>query len=89
MANKITPLFNHILIKPVEKKSVLASQSINFCDYGEVIKFGPECPTNLIEVGDVIAYTVWGLNHIEIDGTKHFLVPYDSRFILGLVTLSE
>lgn len=84
--DKIEPLFNHILIKPAEKKHLLVSQQKNFCDYGTVIAVGPDVKT--IKVDDIIGYTVWGLNHIELNGTKHFLVPEDPRFILGRITLS-
>lgn len=82
---EIKPFGNQILIKPVEKKQIILSQSKNFCDYGVVTAIGDK--VEKIKVGDTIGYTVWGLNHLEIDGIKHYFVPEDERFILGTFTL--
>ena len=86
MDNTVEPLFNNILVKPIERKSVIVSQNKSFCDYGEVIAVGDE--VQKVKVGWIIGYTVWGINHLEIDGKKHYLVPEDSRFILGKITMS-
>jgi len=84
---EIEPFGNQILIQPMQKKSVIVSEKKLFCDYGEVIAVGDE--VKKIKVGDIIGYTVWGLNHLEIDGIKHYFVPEDQRFILGKLPLSK
>jgi hypothetical protein len=81
----IKPLFNHILIKPAEKKQILVSDKKSFCDYGEVIDKGPD--VKYVKVGEIIAYTVWGLNSIGEGNEKQYLVPEDERFVLGTITL--
>lgn len=83
---QIKPFGNQILIQPMQKKSVIVSQSKNFCDYGTVIAVGDD--VKVIKVDDIIGYTVWGLNHLEIDGIKHYFVPEDPRFILGTIPVS-
>jgi len=82
---EIKPFGNQILVKPMEKKQLLVSQQKNFCDYGTVIAVGDQ--VEKIKVDDIIGYTVWGMNSLEIDGIKHYFVPEDPRFILGTITL--
>lgn len=82
---EIEPFGNQILVKPVEKKQILVSDRKTLCEHGEVIAVGDE--VKKIKVGDLIGYTVWGLNHLEIDGQKHYFVPEDARFILGRIRM--
>lgn len=79
----IKPYKTQILIKPIEKKQVLVSDSKTFCEYGEVVEVGSEVKD--IKKGDKLGYTIWGLNHLDIDGERHYFVPDDSRFILGII----
>ena len=78
---KIIPYGNNILVKPIEKKQVLVSQSKTLCEYGEVVAIGSD--VQFVKVGDVIGYTIWGLNSLEIDNEKHYFVQEQSEFILG------
>ncbi len=82
---EIEPFGIQILVRPIEKKQILVSDRKPLCEYGVVIAVGDE--VQKIKVGDTIGYTVWGLNHLEIDGTKHYFVPEDSRFILGRIKM--
>jgi co-chaperonin GroES (HSP10) len=79
----IRPLFDQILVKPAEKKEVLQAETGSFLMYGEVMAIGSEC--KVVKVGDTICYTLWGLNHIEIDGKKYYFVPEQSEFLLGVL----
>lgn len=76
----IKPLFNQILVKPVEKNQVLVSDRKSLYEYGIVVDIGGDVK-NVI-VGDKIGYVVWGIKDLEIDGEKHYFVPEDSRFLL-------
>lgn len=82
----IKPFGNQILVKPVEKKQILVSERQTLCEYGEVIAVGEE--VREIKVGDTIGYTVWGINHLDIENERHYFIPEDSRFILGKISLS-
>ncbi len=79
----IKPLFNQLLIKPTAQEGVLISQEPSFLMHGEVLAVGPDC--SQVKVGDIICYTLWGLNHIEIDKTKHYFVPEDKDFLLAIL----
>jgi len=81
---KISPFGYNLLIKPVEKKQVLVSEQKSFCEYGVVVAKAPSNDSR-IKVGDVIAYTVWGINSVEIENEKFYFVPEDERFILGVI----
>jgi len=81
----IKPFGNQILVKPVEKKQVLVSERQTLCEYGEVIAVGDG--VQHIKVGDTIGYTVWGLNHLDLNDERHYFVPEDPRFILGTITM--
>ncbi len=74
----IKPFGNNILIEPQQSKQLLGQ---SLCEYGKVIAIGDS--VSKIKVGDVIAYLVWGLNSIEVDGQKKYFVPEDDSFILG------
>ena len=83
----IKPFGNQILVKPVEKKQILVSDKASLCEYGEVIAIGED--VKKIKVGDMIGYTVWGINRLEINDNKHYFIPEDSRFILGTIGMPE
>lgn len=82
----IKPFASQILVKPIEQKEIL-SNGKSLCQYGTVIATGNDVET--IRVGDIIAYTIWGLNHIEYNGEKYYFVIEDPRFILGTFTLPQ
>lgn len=82
----LSPLFNHILVKPAEHKQVLVSSQTSLDANGVVLAVGPDVST--VKVGDRIAFLIWGLNSVEIDGQKFYLVPENSNFLLGKVDMS-
>lgn len=72
--NNVQPLFNDILIEPVEKKDVLVMDGEQkFFTYGKVIAIGDE--VQKIKVGDYIGFAIWGLMHNEIGGKRYYFVP--------------
>ena len=82
------PFGNNIWVKPIEKEQVLVSDRRTLCEYGEVMGVGKDVQE--IKVGDIIAYTIWGLNSIDIDEkTRFYIVAEDSSFILAKLILSE
>ncbi len=81
----IKPFGNNILVKPTEKKQTLVSSQKSLCEYGEVIAIGDE--VTRIKVGDVIGYTVFGINSLEVNDTKHYLVPETSEFVLAKIEM--
>lgn len=84
---KIEPFGDQILVNPIEKKSPFVSEQKLFCEYGTVVAVGQDVKS--VKPGDTIGFTVWGLNHLEIDGKKHYFVQEDPRFILGKISLPE
>ena len=81
---KIKPLFNQLLIKPIVQKQVLVSPEPSLLMYGEVLDAGPDCK---VKKGETVCYTLWGLNHIEIDGQKHYFVPEQREFLLAIIEM--
>lgn len=81
---KITRAFgNNILIRPMIKTQIAVSDSPSLCEYGEVMAVGDE--VKKIVVGDKISFTVWGLNSVDFEGTRYYLVPEDPKFILSYI----
>lgn len=78
---KVKPLFNQILVNPVQESTTLLTPEAVFLNYGEVTAIGED--VTRVKVGDKICFTIWGLNHVEIEGVKHYLVPEDRQFLLG------
>lgn len=80
------PFGKNILFTPKSKDKIIGDTS-RFYLFGEVLAIGDRVES--IKIGDVIAYTQWGLNKIMMeDGTEHFYVKEDDEFILG-VTRNE
>lgn len=81
---KITRAFgNNILIQPMIRSQIAVSDTPSLCEYGEVIAIGSDVKT--IKVGDKISFTVWGLNSVDLEGSKYYLVPEDPKFILSYI----
>jgi co-chaperonin GroES (HSP10) len=79
----IKPLFNQLLIKPIEQKTLILAEKKTLCEYGEVLAIGNE--VKHIKVGDKVGFVLWGLNALDIDGTKHYFVREDADFLLGVI----
>lgn len=79
----IRPYGKFILVKPHEKKQVLVSDDGNLCEYGEVIAVGHQTPLTQIKVGDVIGYSVFGIEKLVVDDEKFYLVS--PEFVLGFI----
>lgn len=78
----IKPFGKNLLVEPVEVKSpILGDKSL--CEYGKVIAIGTT--TTEIKVGDVIGYTVFGVNKLEIGTEKYYLIPETDEFILAII----
>lgn len=75
------PFGNYILIKPVQRKQVLVSDSGMFCEYGEVLAIGEDCKK--VNIGDILGFLVWGVQKLEVEGETHYFIPEDGNFILG------
>lgn len=80
---KIIPFGTNILVKPTEKKAVLVSDQGSLCEYGEVLSIGEDVKN--VKVGQTIGFLVWGVNHLEIEGQKHYFINETSDFILGFI----
>ena len=84
--SKIQPLFDYVLIEPLEKETTLPSGIVipdsakEKPQEGKVIAVGPGKTDNgklislTVKVGDIVMYKKWGGNEIKIDGKEHLLV---------------
>ena len=83
----IKPYGKNVLVKPVEKKQILVSEQGNLCEYGEVVAIGDEVTT--LKVGEVIGYTIWGVNRLTIHDVNYYFIPESDEFILGTIYEKE
>ena len=81
----IKPFGYNILVKPVEKKQVLISERPSMCEYGTVVAIGGG--VSHVKVGDIIGFTVFGINALEINDEKHYFIPESAEFILGTIEM--
>lgn len=84
--DNITPFGNQILVEPYTKKQVLVSDSGTLCEYGTVIAIGDE--VQKVKVGDVLGYTIWGINSLQVDDKKYHFIQETDEFILGTLKMS-
>ncbi len=87
MKNKFEPLFNQILVRPIVEETTVLTDKRTLCEYGEVLAIGEDCKR--VKVGDMVAFTIWGLNSVHIDDEQHYLVQENPDFLLGKVTNAE
>ncbi len=80
---EIKPFGFNILVKPTEKKQTSYADQKSLCEYGEVIAVGDE--VTRIKVGDTIGYTVFGVNHLQVEDQKYYFIPETSEFVLGTI----
>ena len=79
----IKPLGNNIYYEPTKEERPIGDASL--CEYGKVLAIGKDVQE--IKVGDTIIFTKWGVNEIEINGQKHFVINEDPGFVLGTLEL--
>ena len=93
---KVQPLFDNVLIEPLEAEEKTASGILlpdtakEKPQMGKVIavgkgKVGPKGDTHpmLVKVGDTVMYKKWGGNEVKVDGKDMTLVSQED--ILGIV----
>lgn len=86
MAN-IKPLFDYVLIEPLDKETTLPSGIVipdsvkEKPQEGKIKATGPgkkdedgELVAMTVKVGDVVMYKKWGGTEVKIDGKEHLLV---------------
>ena len=84
---KMTPLFDNVLIEPLEAEEktvsgiILPDSAKEKPQMGKVIavgkgKVGPkgEVHPMVVKVGDVVVYKKWGGNEVKVDGKDMMLV---------------
>lgn len=93
---KVTPLFDNVLIEPLEAEEKTASGIIlpdsakEKPQQGKVVavgkgKMGPKGDLHpmVVKVGDVVMYKKWGGNEVKVNGKDMMLVSQED--ILGIV----
>ena len=96
---KMTPLFDNVLIEPLEAEEKTASGIIlpdsakEKPQQGKVVavgkgKIGPKGDTHpmVVKVGDIVFYEKWGGNEVKVDGKDMVIVSQEK--ILAVEALS-
>ena len=98
MAQKIQPLFDNVLIKPLEAETrlpsgiVLPDSAKEKPQMGEVMAVGTgkscskdcDCKEEMVvKVGQKVMYKKWGGNEIKVDGKEWMLV--EQKDILAII----
>ena len=94
---KIQPLFDNVLIEPLEAETKTASGIIlpdsvkEKPQMGKVVAVGKgkmdkndKLVAMVVKVGDVVMYKKWGGNEVKVDGKEMTLVSQED--ILGIVS---
>lgn len=84
---QVEPFGKNILIKPREKAQILVSDQGMLTEYGDVQAVGSEVKN--VKVGDVVGFTVWGIQALQVEDSKFYLVPEDDKFILAKINVQE
>lgn len=79
----IKPFGKRILIKPVEKQTILNVDEGALSEYGDVIAIGDE--VKKIKVGDKIGFSVFGVEKLVIDEQKYYFILESDEFLLGKI----
>lgn len=77
----------NIIVEPENKKKIIGDTAMYHL-FGKVLSVGDSVKN--IEVGDVIGFTMWGVNElVEANGKKHFFVQDNEDFILGIIKKND
>lgn len=77
----IKPLFNNILVKVRESDDILKGSESFLTEVGDVIDVGEEVKN--IKVGEIIAFSQWGVKSVKHENETYRFIPEEGRFILG------
>lgn len=80
----IKPFGDQILIKPVERQQVLVSDDGILSEYGEVVAIGMNVLH--IKVGDMVGFSVFGIEKLIIDEQKYYFIRESPEFLLCTIT---
>lgn len=93
---KIQPLFDLVLIKPLEEEAktpsgiVLPETAKEKPQKGEIMAIGPGAMTDdgkvlpmKVKVGQIVMYKKWGGNEVKVDGEEWLLV--EQKDILAII----
>ncbi len=93
---KITPLFDNVLVKPLEAESrlpsgiVLPDNAKEKPQMGEIMAVGPGAKDEkgnkvemVVAVGDKVMYKKWGGNEVKVNGQEWMIV--EQKDILAIV----
>ena len=81
---KFIPYDNKIVIEPSTEKGFLVSEQQPLEEMGKVIAVGKK--VKFVKVGDTLFFSSWGMfktPEVDKKGTRYFVVPESSEFILG------
>jgi len=82
--NKWQAYGNNIEVLPVSKEKVIGNTQKYYL-LGTVVSKGVQV-NPAIEIGDMLGYTLWGVNKIEdANGQEHFYIQDNSDFILAII----
>jgi co-chaperonin GroES (HSP10) len=85
---KFIPFNDKIEIRPMKKKSVIASPNESLIEAGEVLAIGED--VKFVKVGDIVYFDSWGHSKTpEIDGEIHYVVFERSEVIIGKSTKAD
>lgn len=77
----------NIIVEPENKKKVIGDTAMYHL-FGKVLSVGES--VTRIEPGDIIGFTMWGVNElVEANGKKHFFVQDNEDFILGIIKKND
>lgn len=68
-------------MKPEQKESVIKTPDSNLVERATVIAVGPL--VKAIDPGDVLLFTSFGVDSVDIDGERHYFLLEDDAFILA------
>jgi co-chaperonin GroES (HSP10) len=78
----INPFGRRIYIKPDETSTLIQTpDDRKKLVRGTVISIGEE--VEYVEPGDILIFTSWGVDEIEIEGVKHYFLMESDEFILS------
>lgn len=79
----MTPYGRRIQIEPEQQENVILSEGDNLVERGKVVAVGDK--VEFCEVGDTILFTSFGVDSVELDGTKYRFMLEDDAFLLAKV----
>lgn len=82
MSQRLVPFGRRILVKPEKASTLIQTNDTNLIERARVVSHGQGCEYKW-EEGEIVVFTAYGVDSVDINGERHYFLLEDDAFLLG------